>query len=122
MNGLPPAKGSRAKSASEFAYPPPPHVEAYAAWALIIARMDAMADASLPAMRPRISPGTAMAASRPIIATTKSSSTSEKPSALEDLQPRMCREIGALIALSQKEGTLYEPSPLEKCRFARALL
>jgi hypothetical protein len=45
-----------------------------------IARMEPMADASLPDIRARSRPGTAMAAMMPMIATTISSSISVNPS------------------------------------------
>jgi hypothetical protein len=45
----------------------------------LIARSEPMADASLPDMRARSRPGTAMAAMMPMIATTISSSISVKP-------------------------------------------
>ena len=44
-----------------------------------MARIDPMADASLPDMRARSRPGTAIAAMMPMIATTISSSISVKP-------------------------------------------
>ena len=44
-----------------------------------MARIDPMADASLPDMRARSKPGTAIAAMMPMIATTISSSISVKP-------------------------------------------
>jgi hypothetical protein len=44
-----------------------------------MARSDPMADASLPDMRARSRPGTAIAAMMPMIATTMSSSMSVKP-------------------------------------------
>src|SRR5687767_15923411 len=68
-------------SASTFRAPalPPLLDELNAAWALLIARIDPMADDSLPDMRARRSPGMAMAAMMPMIATTISSSMSEKP-------------------------------------------
>ena len=50
-----------------------------AAWALLMARTEPMADASLPDMRARRRPGIAMAAMMPMIATTISSSMSVKP-------------------------------------------
>ena len=52
---------------------------AYAASPLLIARSEPMADASLPDMRARSRPGTAMAAMMPMMATTISSSISVKP-------------------------------------------
>jgi hypothetical protein len=48
-------------------------------FALLIARSEPMADASLPAIRARRRPGTAIAAMMPMIATTISSSISVKP-------------------------------------------
>src|SRR5882672_9272138 len=47
--------------------------------ALLMARIDPSADASLPAIRARNSPGMAIAAMMPMIATTISSSISVKP-------------------------------------------
>ena len=44
-----------------------------------MARIDPMADASLPDMRARSRPGTAIAAMIPMIATTMSSSINVKP-------------------------------------------
>src|SRR6185503_3485465 len=49
------------------------------AWPLLMARSEPIADASLPDMRARSSPGTAIAAMMPMIATTISSSMSVKP-------------------------------------------
>jgi hypothetical protein len=61
------------------AKPPFPQLEAYVASALLMVRIDPIADASLPDMRARRRPGTAIAAMIPMIATTISSSISVNP-------------------------------------------
>jgi len=48
-------------------------------WALLMARIEPIAEASLPDIRARSNPGIAMAAMIPIIATTISSSMSVNP-------------------------------------------
>src|SRR5471030_315093 len=65
-----------------MAYPPLAQLAAYVAFPELIARTDAMADASLPAKRARSRPGMAIAAMMPMIATTISSSISVNPSVL----------------------------------------
>ena len=52
------------------------------AWAPLTARTDPIADASLPAIRARSNPGTAIAAMMPMIATTISNSISVNPTSL----------------------------------------
>ena len=64
---------------------------------LLIARSDPMADASLPAMRARSRPGTAMAAMMPMMATTISSSISVKPLLLRILI--VCLSLLIMVAL-----------------------
>src|SRR5437868_8308678 len=82
MKPWPPAVAGAANWASDVAYPPPPQLDENAASPLLIARSDPIADASLPDMRARSSPGTAIAAMMPMIATTISSSMRVKPLAL----------------------------------------
>src|SRR5512145_951045 len=92
-NAGPPAVGARPRSATDAAYPPPPQLDANVAWALLMVRMDPIAEASLPDMRARSRPGTAIAAMMPMMATTISNSISVKP-----LLPRI------LMTLSLKYG------------------
>src|SRR5882757_2720560 len=81
MNGCPPVVGAVARFAMVGAYPVAQLV-LYVSWALLTARIDPIADASLPAIRARRRPGTAIAAMMPMIATTISSSIRVKPLAL----------------------------------------
>ena len=67
------------KSSSVAHSRPAPQLDEYVAWPLLMARSEPMADASLPDMRARSRPGTAIAAMMPMIATTISSSMSVKP-------------------------------------------
>src|SRR5687767_3889829 len=62
------------------AYAPCPHAAEKLTCAVLIARIDPIADVSLPDILARSNPGTAMAAMMPMIATTISSSISVKPS------------------------------------------
>src|SRR5262249_61657251 len=71
--------GAFTRSARSMAYAPAAQLEENAACALLIARSDPIAEASLPDMRARSKPGTAIAAMMPMIATTISSSISVKP-------------------------------------------
>ena len=59
---------------------PPPQVAANVDWAVLIVRIEPMADDSLADCRARNSAGIAIAAMMPMIATTMSSSISVKPS------------------------------------------
>src|ERR1051325_12066055 len=79
MNASPPAVGFLARSVRLVAYPPPPQLAAYVTCELLIARIEPIADASLPDIRARSNPGTAIAAMMPMIATTISSSMRVKP-------------------------------------------
>src|SRR3954464_5052366 len=81
MNAEPPA-GPLPSVSRPWAYRPLAQLAAKVDWALLIARSEPMADASLPDMRARSRPGTAMAAMMPMIATTISSSMRVKPLAL----------------------------------------
>src|SRR6516164_3831234 len=74
--------GGFTRSASVVAYPPLAQLDEYVDWALLIARSEPIADASLPDIRARSRPGTAIAAMIPMMATTISSSISVKPFAL----------------------------------------
>ena len=65
-----------------MAYPPPPVADEYAASALLMARMEPIAEASSADIRARSRPGTVMAATTPMIPTTTSSSISVKPFSL----------------------------------------
>src|SRR4051794_8348039 len=80
MNPSPPPAGGSARFTSESAYEPCAQFDAKFVCALLIARSDPIADASLPDWRARSRPGTAMAAMMPMIATTMSSSISVNPS------------------------------------------
>src|SRR5437763_1381714 len=75
--GLP--TGGLERSARSTAYPPAAQLEEYLACPLLMARSDPIADASLPDMRARSRPGTAMAAMMPMIATTISNSMRVNP-------------------------------------------
>ena len=74
-----PPDGPLPSTSSDFAYCPLPQLAENVDCALLTARSDPMADASLPEMRARSRPGTAIAAMMPMIATTISSSMSVKP-------------------------------------------
>ena len=78
MNADPP-EGPEPSVVRLCAYKPFAQLAAKVACALLIARREPIADASLPEMRARSSPGTAMAAMMPMIATTIRSSISVKP-------------------------------------------
>src|SRR5216684_3921977 len=67
------------KSARVTAYPLPPQLEEYVDSPELMARSEPMAEASLPDIRARSKPGTAIAAMMPMIATTISSSIRVKP-------------------------------------------
>src|SRR3954451_19260228 len=95
MNAASPAAGGVASTSRLRAYPLPPQLEEYVDWAELIARSDPIADASLPDIRARSRPGTAIAAMMPMIATTISSSISVKP-------PEVRILIG--VYLSVREG------------------
>src|SRR6202171_5055611 len=71
--------GNSARSVSVSAYPPAAQLDEHVDSELLMERSDPMADASLPDMRARSKPGTAMAAMMPMIATTISSSIRVKP-------------------------------------------
>ena len=74
-----PPDGPLPSTSSDFAYWPFPQLAEKVDWALLTARSDPIADASLPDIRARSSPGTAIAAMMPMIATTISSSINVKP-------------------------------------------
>src|SRR5712691_6056448 len=79
MKPWPPAVGAFTRSARSMAYAPAAQLDEYAAWPLLIARSEPIADASLPDIRARSRPGIAIAAMMPMIATTISSSIRVKP-------------------------------------------
>src|SRR6266511_3782815 len=81
MNAEPP-EGPVPRVARLCAYKPLAQLAAKVDWALLTARSEPIADASLPEMRARSRPGTAIAAMMPMIATTINSSMSVKPLAL----------------------------------------
>src|SRR5262245_49053750 len=68
-----------------IAYPPAAQRDEELTWPLLMARSDPMAEASLPDMRARSRPGTAIVAMMPMIATTISSSMSVNPLTLRIL-------------------------------------
>src|SRR3954447_19147597 len=74
--------GGVPRSFSVTAYAPCAQLDEKVDSAELIARSDPIADASLPDMRARSRPGTAIAAMMPMIATTISSSISVNPSCL----------------------------------------
>src|SRR3954469_9208756 len=78
MNAEPP-EGPVPSVASDCAYMPFAQLAANVDWALLTARSEPMAEASLPEMRARRRPGTAIAAMMPLIATTISNSMRVKP-------------------------------------------
>ena len=78
MNAEPP-EGPLPRVWSDAAYMPLAQLAANVDWALLTARSEPIADASLPEIRARRRPGTAIAAMMPMIATTISSSMSVKP-------------------------------------------
>ena len=69
---------------------PGAQLDEYVDWPLLIARSEPIADASLPDMRARSRPGTAIAAMMPMMATTISSSMSVKPLALRIFMSLSC--------------------------------
>src|SRR5579863_8816436 len=84
------------RSARFCAYPLAPQLEENVDSPELIARRDPIADASLPEMRARSNPGTAIAAMMPMIATTISSSMRVKPFSFDSFfiarLSRMCGE------------------------------
>src|SRR3954462_6725723 len=82
MNAWPPATGGVTSASSGTAELPCAQLHAYVDSAELTARSDPIADASLPDIRARSRPGTAIAAMMPMMATTISSSISVKPFAL----------------------------------------
>ena len=78
MNADPP-EGPVPRMSRVCAYMPFAQLAAKVDCALLTARSDPIAEASLPEMRARSRPGTAIAAMMPMIATTISSSMSVKP-------------------------------------------
>src|SRR4051812_6517714 len=78
MNAEPP-EGPVPSRVNDGAYMPFAQLAANVDCALLTARSEPMAEASLPEMRARSRPGTAIAAMMPMIATTISSSMSVKP-------------------------------------------
>src|SRR3954470_6761480 len=78
MNAEPP-EGPLPSVASVWAYMPLAQLAANVDCALLTARSEPIADASLPEMRARSRPGTAIAAMMPMIATTIRSSIRVKP-------------------------------------------
>src|SRR3979490_553204 len=78
-NACPPATGGVPRDANVVLYCPCAQREAYVDWAELMARIDPIADASLPDMRARSRPGTAIAAMMPMMATTMSNSISVNP-------------------------------------------
>src|SRR5262245_36123755 len=78
MNADPP-EGPVPRVPRPCAYRPFAQLAANVDCALLIARSEPMADASLPEIRARSRPGTAIAAMMPMIATTISSSMRVKP-------------------------------------------
>src|SRR5438552_13814150 len=82
MNAGVPPGGGVPEPASDGEYAPCAQLDEYVDSAELIARSDPIADASLPDMRARSRPGTAIAAMIPMIATTISSSMRVKPAEL----------------------------------------
>src|SRR6185295_8576648 len=78
-NAWPPPAGGVPRPTSADAYAPCAQLDEKVDSAELIARSEPIADASLPDMRARRRPGTAIAAMMPMIATTMSSSISVKP-------------------------------------------
>src|SRR4051812_40106790 len=82
---------------------------------LLIARSDPMADASLPAIRARSRPGTAIAAMIPMMATTISSSISVKPLVLRILitsprDGRAVKQLSVTAWLPPSRARLEQPA------------
>ena len=109
---LPPAQGA-ARTGRSPAYPPLLD-ELNAAWALLMARTEPIADDSLPDMRARRRPGTAMAAMMPMIATTISSSISVKPFWLRIFMTCAPKEnrlaVGLSVLRSVSTGSAQRPT------------
>src|SRR5207244_44891 len=109
MNADPPA-GPLPRVSRPWAYRPLAQLAAKVDCALLIARSEPMADASLPEMRARSRPGTAMAAMMPMIATTISSSMRVKPFWLRTFIANLLKKVHArclarrevVIALEQR--------------------
>src|SRR6185295_18751459 len=78
-NAWPPPAGGVPRPTSADAYAPCAQLDEKVDSAELIARSEPIADASLPDMRARRRPGTAIAAMMPMIATTISSSMRVKP-------------------------------------------
>src|SRR5436190_23277355 len=79
MNACVPPGGGVPRPASDGEYAPCAQLDEYVDSAELIARSDPIAEASLPDIRARRRPGTAIAAMMPMIATTISNSMSVKP-------------------------------------------
>src|SRR5580704_12268715 len=79
MKPWPPLVGTLTRSSRDAAYAPAAQLDEKLASPLLIARSDPIADASLPDMRARSRPGTAIAAMMPMMATTINSSMRVKP-------------------------------------------
>ncbi len=80
-----PPEGPLPRIVRDDAYRPLAQLAANVDSALLTARSEPMAEASLPEIRARSRPGTAIAAMMPMIATTISSSMSVKPFAFRTL-------------------------------------
>src|SRR3954471_3166803 len=87
-----PPGGPLPRMSSDCAYLPLAQLAAKVPCALLIARSEPIAQASLPEMRARTRPGIAIAAMMPMIATTISSSMSVKP-----LSVRTCITVSILV-------------------------
>src|SRR4051812_20036485 len=87
-----PPDGPLPRMSSDCAYLPLAQLAAKVPCALLIARSEPIAQASLPEMRARTRPGIAIAAMMPMIATTISSSMSVKP-----LSVRTCITVSILV-------------------------
>src|SRR5262249_51732810 len=81
-NAWPPPAGGVPSATSDGAYAPCAQLDENVDSAELMARSDPMADASLPDIRARSRPGTAMAAMMPMMATTISNSINVKPLSL----------------------------------------
>src|SRR4029450_9436705 len=96
MNADPP-DGPLPRVSSPWAYRPLAQLAAKVDCALLMARSDPMAAASLPEMRARRRPGTAIAAMMPMIATTISSSMRVKPFSLRTFIPDLLKLKGVIL-------------------------
>src|SRR5262249_5215581 len=123
MSGLtnagPPPAGGVPSATSEGAYAPWAQLDENVDSAELMARSDPMADASLPDMRARSRPGTAIAAMMPMIATTISSSMSVNPLQLRVFVCGISFDL-KLSIMVEAQHVLYQAGKSREMAFRQA--